>query len=123
MLPALVADMDIAVPAFRFLREQGVDVISVREEGWGGLTDSQILSRAHAMGRFVLTHDSDFGTLAVHRGEPVTGILYLRPGGRPPDQVIEDLKALLKASVDWTPPLIAVYRGGRLRLRRLGRER
>jgi len=120
VLPALVADMDIAVPVVRFLRDRGVDVVSAREEGWGGLSDSQILSRAHAMGRFVLTHDSDFGMLAVHRGESVTGILYLRPGGRPPDQVIEDLKVLLVADVDWTPPLIAVYRGGRLRLRRLG---
>lgn len=40
----------------------------------GKLTDSQILARAHAMGRFVLTHDGDFGTLAVHRKEPVIGI-------------------------------------------------
>ena len=71
------------------------------------------------MGRFVLTHNSDFGTLAVHRGEPITGILYLRPGGRPPHQVIADLQALLEAEIDWTPPVIAVYRAERLRLRRL----
>jgi predicted nuclease of predicted toxin-antitoxin system len=28
----------------------------------------------------VLTRDGDFGTLAIHAGEPVTGIVYLRPG-------------------------------------------
>ena len=119
MLPPLLADMNIAVPVVRFLRIQGVDIRSSREEGRGALTDSQILAQAHAMGRFVLTHDSDFGTLAVHRGEPITGILYLRPGGRPPHQVIPDLQALLEAEIDWTPPVIAVYRAGRLRLRRL----
>jgi hypothetical protein len=59
MLPPLVADMDIAAPVVHFLRAQGVDVLSAREEGWGDLTDSQILARAHAMTRFVLTHDSD----------------------------------------------------------------
>ena len=118
MLPAIVADMNVAVPVVRFLRERGVDVISAREQGWGNLTDSQILAQAHGMGRFVLTHDSDFGMLAVHRRESFTGILYLRPGGRPPDEVIADLSALLDAQIDWTPPLIAVYRAGRLRLRR-----
>ncbi len=63
--------MDIAAPIVHFLRAQGVDVLSARDEGWGDLTDSQILAQAHAMGRFVLTHDSDFGTLAVHRSEAI----------------------------------------------------
>jgi predicted nuclease of predicted toxin-antitoxin system len=119
VLPRLVADMDIAAPVVYFLREQGVDILSAREEGWGSLTDSEILAQAHAMERFVLTHDSDFGTLAVHRGESITGILYLRPGGRPPAEVIADVQALLDAEIDWTPPVIAVYRTGRLRLRKL----
>ena len=118
----MVADMDIAAPVVHFLREQGVDILSAREEDWGGLTDSEILARAHAMARFVLTHDSDFGTLAVHRGEPITGILYLRPGGRPPPEVIADVHALLEAAIDWTPPVIAVYRRGRLRLRKFSAE-
>ena len=114
---------DIAAPVVHFLRAQGVDVLSAREEGWGDLTDSQILARAHAMARFVLTHDSDFGTLAVHRGEAITGIVYLRPGGRPPAEVMTDVQALMGAEIDWTPPVIAVYRAGRLRLRKLSEER
>jgi predicted nuclease of predicted toxin-antitoxin system len=114
--------MDIAAPVVHFLRAQGVDVLSAREEGWGDLTDSQILARAHAMTRFVLTHDSDFGTLAVHRGEAITGIVYLRPGGRPPAEVMADVQALMAAEIDWTPPVIAVYRAGRLRLRKLSEE-
>jgi len=118
MLPALVADMNIAAPVIAFLRARGVDVASAREQGWGDLTDSEILAHAHAQSRFVMTHDSDFATLAVHRGEPFTGILYLRPGGRPPAEVIVDIEALLDAEIDWTPPVLAVYRAGRLRLRR-----
>ena len=122
MLPSLVADMNIAVPVIAILRARGVDVVSAREEDWGDLTDSEILARAHGLSRFVLTHDSDFGTLAVHRGEPIRGILYLRPGGRPPAEVIVDIEALLDAEIDWTPPVLAVYRAGRLRLRRLSEE-
>ena len=122
MLPPLVADMDIAAPVVHFLRAQGVDILSAREEAWGDLTDSQILARAHAMTRFVLTHDSDFGTLAVHRGEAITGIVYLRPGGRPPAEVMADVQALMAAEIDWTPPIIAVYRAGRLRIRKLSEE-
>jgi predicted nuclease of predicted toxin-antitoxin system len=110
--------MNIAVPALLYLRNQGIDIISSHEQGWGEFDDTQILSEAHVRRRFVLTHDSDFGTLALHRGEPFTGIIYLRPGGRPPQQVISDLQDVINADIDWTPPVIAVYCAGRLRLRR-----
>lgn len=119
MLPPLVADANIAFSVVRFLRLQGIDVIYAREEGWQHYADKDILSNAHAMHRYVLTHDSDFGKLAVYRKQPITGIIHLRPGGRTSAEVIDDLQELLKMQVDWTPPLIAVYRSGRLRIRRL----
>ena len=117
MLPPLVADMDIGIPVIQFLRESRIDIVSSVEMQWGHLSDEQIL--AHAMDRFVLTHDSDFGTLAVFRGYPLTGIIYLRPGGRLPSEVIADLRDIMAAPVDWTPPMIVVYRSGRLRIRRI----
>ena len=43
MLPPMVSAMDIAAPVVHFLHEQGVDVLSERDEGWENLTDSQIL--------------------------------------------------------------------------------
>ena len=119
MLPPLVTDANIALSIVRFLRSQGLDVISTREEGWQHHEDQDVLANAHAMCRFVLTHDSDFGRLAIHLKRPITGIIHLRPGGRPSAEVIADLQNLLEMHVDWTPPLIAVYRSGRLRIRRL----
>jgi predicted nuclease of predicted toxin-antitoxin system len=119
MLPPLVADMNIAAPVVQFLRSQEVDVISAFEEGWHLYEDKDILANAHIMNRFVLTHDSDFGTLAVYWKQPITGIIHLRPGGRTPTEVISALQDLLKMQVDWTPPLIAVYQSGRLRIRRI----
>ena len=119
MLPPLVADMNITTPIVQFLRSQRIDVVSAFEEGWHFYKDEDILANAHIMERFVLTHDSDFGHLAVYLKRPITGIILLRPGGRTPLEVIADLQELLEMHVDWPPPLIAVYRSGRLRLRRL----
>jgi predicted nuclease of predicted toxin-antitoxin system len=119
MLPPLVADMNISPPVVQFLRSQGVDVVSAFEEGWHSYEDAEILANAHLMDRFVLTHDSDFGHLAMYLKHPITGIIHLRPGARPSSEVISDLRDLLKKEVDWTPPLIAVHRFGRLRIRRL----
>lgn len=119
MLPPLVADMNIASPVVQFLRFQGVDVVYAYEEGWYLYEDKDILANAHMMDRFVLTHDSDFGKLAVYLKHPTTGIIHLRPGGRTPDEVISDLQGLLEMQVDWTPPMIVVYQSGRLRIRRL----
>ena len=81
MLPPLVADVNVASEVVQFLRSQGVDVVSACEEGWGSYEDEDILAMAHAMNRFVLTHDSDFGTLVVYQNHPSTGIIHLRPGG------------------------------------------
>ncbi len=119
MLPPLVADMNITTPVVKFLRLQGVDVVSAFEEGWHLYKDKDILANAYMMDRFVLTHDSDFGHLAVYLKQPITGIILLRPGGRKPNEVISDLQGLLEMEVDWTPPMIAVYRSERLRIRRL----
>jgi predicted nuclease of predicted toxin-antitoxin system len=63
---------------------------------------------AHANGRVVVTHDSDFGKLAIQASEPYTGILFLRPGHISPQFVLGSLAALEASSIDVTPPFIAV---------------
>ncbi len=102
MLPSLVADMDIAVTVIRFLREGGVDVVSAREEGWFRYEDREVLRAAHEMGRVVLTHDADFSELAVFQNQAIRGIIFIRPGGRPPAGVIAVLQDLINEEIDWT---------------------
>ena len=58
-------------------RKQGLDVLDTKEEFWHGRDDDQLLEEAYKQGRFVLTHDSDFGTLAIHEGKKCFGIIYL----------------------------------------------
>ena len=117
MLPPLLADANVAVEVVAFLRAKGADVVSVAEKGWTGQTDDQILAASVRMGRFVVTHDADFGQLAIAEGRPYHGILHLRPGDDPPEAVIEGLRALVARETAWTTPMIAVYRAGRLRIR------
>jgi predicted nuclease of predicted toxin-antitoxin system len=72
----LLSDENIHPDVVSALIAQGRDVRTVRDEellGHGGL---EIIRRAHASGRAVLTHDADFGMLAVQAGEPFTGIIY-----------------------------------------------
>ena len=83
MLPQLIADVNIASQVVQFLREQDVDVMSACEMGWGSYEDEDILAAAHAMNRFVLTHDSDFGTLLFTRNAQALGsFTYGRVGVR-----------------------------------------
>jgi len=99
-------DPDVVVE----LRSRGFDVGDVCENGWQGRTDAELLRQAVAEGRIVVTHDSDFGTLAILGGEPVVGILYLRPGHIDPQFTIDTIDTLLQADPEVDPPFVLVAR-------------
>jgi predicted nuclease of predicted toxin-antitoxin system len=58
-----------------FLRERGLDIVSVRSTRLVGASDIQVLEVAYLAGRVVLTHDRDFGSLAISAGAAVHGIV------------------------------------------------
>lgn len=104
----LLADENIHPDVIGFLRERGCDVQSVAEEGRFGQSDADVLRLAHMAGRVVLTHDSDFGMLVIMRGEPFTGIVYLRPGHIHPEFTVETLETIALQTLDVQPPFIVV---------------
>jgi predicted nuclease of predicted toxin-antitoxin system len=104
----LLADENIHPDVVLFLRQQGRDIRSVVEEGLLGHSDLALLRLAHADGRAVLTHDSDFGTLVITQNEPFTGIVYLRPGHIRPEFTIRTLETVAAQSLDVQPPFIVV---------------
>jgi predicted nuclease of predicted toxin-antitoxin system len=104
----LFADENVHPEVVRFLRKRGYDIQSVAEEGRFGQSDADVLRLAHAAGRVVLTHDSDFGTLAIAQGEPFTGIVYLRPGHIRPEFTVETLEAIAAQKHDVRSPFIVV---------------
>ena len=93
--------------------------MSVAEIGLAGASDVSILRRAMAEGRIALTHDRDFGTLAIQRGEPFVGIVYLRPGQVSPVHVLGMLDAINCSKFELIPPFLVVARrrGDTVRIR------
>jgi predicted nuclease of predicted toxin-antitoxin system len=66
-----LTDENIHLDVVAHLRGRGFDVLDVREAGWYGRSDEELLEEAHGQGRVVLTHDADFGTLALLGHRPV----------------------------------------------------
>ena len=103
----LLADENVHPDVIEFLRKARFDVDSVAEQGQFGLPDTRVLQQATEMGRVVLTHDSDFGGLAL-MGAKFTGIIYLRPGHIRADFTIKTLEAIRDNAPEVTPPFILV---------------
>lgn len=106
----LLTDENLDPEVVQWLIDQGFDVLDVARSRLHGSPDVALLRRAAAEGRLIVTHDSDFGTLAILQGEPVIGILFLRPGHIDPQFTIGTLSSLLTLDPEVNPPFILVAR-------------
>lgn len=104
----LLADENFDPDAIEHLRTLGFDVVTARELGLKGRPDVEILSIARSQQRVILTHDADFGTLAIFRSEPVPGIVYIRPGHLRSEVTIDTLNTILASGPVVEPPFILV---------------
>ncbi|NOT29481.1 MAG: DUF5615 family PIN-like protein [Planctomycetes bacterium] len=105
---ALLADENLHPEVVRSLVEREVDIVSAAQVGLSGAGDVAILRRAVAEKRVVVTHDRDFGTLAIRAGEPFFGIVYLRPGDISPARVLAMLEAIHASKAGLAPPFLVV---------------
>jgi predicted nuclease of predicted toxin-antitoxin system len=103
----LLADENVNPEVIEFLRKAGLDVDSVAEKSNFGLSDAEVLRQATEVGRIVLTHDSDFGGLAL-MGAKFIGIIYLRPGHIRSEFTIKTLEAIRDNAPDVAAPFILV---------------
>lgn len=103
----LLADENVHPDVIVFLREVGLDVESVSEQRQFGLPNIQVLQQATEAGRAVITHDSDFGGLAL-MGAQFIGIIYIRPGHIHADFTIKTINAIRDNAPEVTPPFILV---------------
>jgi predicted nuclease of predicted toxin-antitoxin system len=119
----LLADENIAPELVLALRDQGTAVCTVHEVGLIGASDAVLLERAKRENWVVLTHDSDFGLLAIRQQLPFFGVIFLRPGHVDVAFSLESLATLRDAALDVEPPfLLVVERRQRRVLIRLRRE-
>ncbi len=73
-----LANENFPLDAVKALRQLGHDVVWIRTES-PGITDPEVLSRAQAENRILLTFDKDFGELAFRANLPSTvGIILFR---------------------------------------------
>jgi predicted nuclease of predicted toxin-antitoxin system len=104
----LLTDENIAPDVVAGLRARGLDVRTAWNEQLIGRPDVDVLERATAQGRVVITHDLAFGRSAIRAGTSFVGIIYLRPGHTSAGFVLEIVDALRASTVDVKPPFIAV---------------
>jgi predicted nuclease of predicted toxin-antitoxin system len=72
-----LADESCAGPVIRALREAGHDVLAIAEIAKGA-SDEQVLQRAFAERRILVTEDRDFGELVYARSLPSAGVILVR---------------------------------------------
>jgi len=120
----LLTDENVDPDVVAGLRGLGFDVLDVVQGGRQGASDVDLLRWATSQGRIVVSHDADFGTLAILQHEPLVGLVFLRPGHIDPQFTMATIRAVLNADPDVTPPFVLVAkRSGNqvtIRVRALG---
>ena len=112
-----LTDENISPRIVTFLRKKGIDVVDVKEKGWHGNEDKYLMEIANKGKRFILTHDTDFGTLAINEGVPCYGIIYMRLRNLKVSNVINILEKLLMVDKDIPEGSVIVVEDTRLRIR------
>jgi predicted nuclease of predicted toxin-antitoxin system len=106
----LLTDENIHPLVVQFLRQQGCDIEDVLTMGLRQAADHVILGEALKENRIVLTHDRDFGRLAILVRQLIHGIVFLRPGHIDPQFTIATLQAIDGQGFDFSPSFILVAR-------------
>jgi predicted nuclease of predicted toxin-antitoxin system len=104
----LLTDENIAADVVAGLRARGCDVRSVEEERLIGRGDGEVLERATALHRVVVTHDLAFGKVEIRAGASLVGVVYLRPGHISVAFVLAMIDALRESPIDVQPPFVVV---------------
>ena len=81
----LYADEDFPLTVVEELRRLGHDVLTAQEDGYQSRPDSDVLARAHALGRSVLTHNCCHFERLHRQGLPHSGILSATQDPNNPD--------------------------------------
>jgi len=115
----LLADENVSPRVVSFLRQKGMDIIDAKEEKWQGKDDEYLLRKANEHKRFILTHDSDFGTLAINEGNPCYGIIYLRLRNLKVNNVVTVLEKLVHFERDISEESLLVVEYAKVRMRKL----
>ena len=114
----LLANENMPGSVVELLRQKGHDVLAVNES-LRGAKDIDILARAQAETRVLISQDKDFGELAFRSGLPARcGVILFRLDGDDPDDDLRRMVEAVESRTDWTGTF-AVVDAFRIRLRPL----
>jgi predicted nuclease of predicted toxin-antitoxin system len=102
----------------RWLRTQQHDVFSVYE-GARGIDDSEVIQRAFAEHRILITNDKDFGEKIYRERQPHRGVILLRLADERSAVKIEVLQKLLSAYSNRIPGQFVVVTETKVRFARI----
>ena len=112
------ANENISEACVSRLRQSGHDVLWIREAAPGS-ADPDVLTRARAEDRLLLTFDKDFGELVFRRGAKASqGVVLFRISQPSAAVVAERVAAVLASRDDW-PGHFSVVDDFTVRIRRL----
>jgi len=114
----IIANENVSATVIGELRRRGHDVVSVKES-MRSAPDSAVLRRATEENRLVITHDKDFGALALQWKLPATaGVILFRLSGDSPDADNQRILHVLEQRTDWANHF-SVVTNDRIRMRPL----
>ena len=90
-----LADMGLARSTVAYLRAQGYDAVHLSDEGLQRLSDDEIVAKAQAEGRVILTHDLDFSRIVALSRVDVPSVITFRLQDMRPTQVNRYLVEIL----------------------------
>ena len=114
----LLANENMPASVVEQLRAFGHDVLAAKES-MRGAADPDILARAQAESRVLISQDKDFGELAFRSHLPAEcGVILFRLDGDDPDDDVRRMIQAIQSRTDWTGTF-AVVEPYRIRLRPL----
>jgi predicted nuclease of predicted toxin-antitoxin system len=118
----ILANENFPGDAVAALRERGHDVAWVRS-GAPGSSDAEVLARAQAEDRIVVTFHKDFGDLAFRSRLPASsGVILFRISMPSAERVARVAVAALESRVDWAEHF-AVVEDNRIHVTPLPKEK
>jgi predicted nuclease of predicted toxin-antitoxin system len=98
----------------QWLRQAGHEVFSVYEEA-RGLSDDEVIRKAHLEGWILITNDGDFGQKVYRDEHPHRGVVFLRLQDERTAVKISVIRQLLQLYADRLPDKFVVVSENRVR--------